>query len=147
MSDTPLSGLRLLAEDSEDLEIVSAALQDALVKPSEIAIASRARELTAPVVRYRWEQGRRERVAAGLQIRGVLGARARGVTRDDETPLPLLALKFAPADEPPGGVITMCFAGGADLVVDVECIDVAIADVSHPWPTKARPRHRDGEGE
>jgi hypothetical protein len=55
--------------------------------------------------------------------------------------LELLALTFE-AGEPPGGVIYFTFADGGDLAATVECIDVALADLSQPWPTAHTPGHQ-----
>ncbi len=140
--------LRLLAEDSEDLEVVSAALQDALLKPSEIEFDPRTRQMTVALVRFRWEtraRGTPQRVAAGLQINGVTSAKSMGVDRKEDTPLPLLAIQFEPDDQPPGGRLSLTLAGDAKVVLDVECLEVVLADISRPWPVRSRPDHRKDE--
>ena len=60
--------LRLLAEDSDDLAVISAALQDAVCQIGDIAYQASARQLTLALNRYRWENGARtqERVRTGL---------------------------------------------------------------------------------
>jgi hypothetical protein len=55
----------------------------------------------------------------------------------------LLALDFQPGDKPAGSVM-LSFAGGADLVAEVECLDAVLADISQPWPTRRSPRHELG---
>ena len=62
--------LRLLAEDEDDLEVISAALQDAIAKVGDIEWDAKARRFTLALNRYLWE------TPAGL-----LGARVRGVDR------------------------------------------------------------------
>lgn len=145
MTQRTAKPLRLLAEDADDLEIVSAAIQDGLMTMSTLQVDARGRRLTAPMTRFRWERARRsgarERVAAALQIGGVLGIRSTELARDDDTPRPILNISFMPDDAPPSGVLTMNFAGGGALEVRVECLDVMIADVSHPWPTRRKPNH------
>ena len=47
--------LRLLAEDREDLEIISAALQDAILRPADIVWERKARTLTIQLSRFCWE--------------------------------------------------------------------------------------------
>jgi hypothetical protein len=69
---------------------------------------------------------------------------ARGIRRDAAEALAcLLAISFEPstAEEDPGGVVVLHFAGDADLRLDVECLDAVMADVSDPWPTPRRPGH------
>ncbi len=55
----------------------------------------------------------------------------------------LLSVDFDAAPEPPGGVIRLMFAGGGEIALNVECVDVILADVSRPWPTRRRPKHGD----
>lgn len=142
------SPLRLLASDVEDLELVSAAVQDGLVTMSALEVDKRGRTVTFPLVRFRWERavrgGGRERVGSALQVAGMVSLRAAGVRRDDDTPRPILCVKFSPDDTPPGGSVALIFGGGGHVDIGVECLDVALADVSHPWPTRARPDHMKG---
>ena len=133
--------LHLLAEDPEDLSIISAALQDAVAKVGDISYEARSRRLTIAFNRFRWEAGERQRVRSALQIGGVLSVQARRIRRERrEGVLELLAIAFEPG-EPPGGILTLSFAGGGDLRATVECVDAVLADVSTPWPTPRAPHH------
>jgi hypothetical protein len=136
--------LRLRVADAEDLAIVSAALQDAVLKVGDIRWAPKGRTLTLALNRYRWESaGRRERVRSALQLGSVLDVKARRIRREAKAAvLNLLSLRFEPA-EAPGGKIVLAFAGGGDLSVEVECLDAVLVDVSGAWPAKRAPRHAD----
>ena len=135
--------LKLLAEDADDLAVISAAMQDAVLKVGDIAFEPKARRLTVAFNRYRWEAGGGERVRSGLQLGGVLGVQTRKIRRDaPDAVLELLAMTFTPA-EPPGGEVTLSFAGGGDLRASVECVEAVLADVSTPWPTPRKPAHED----
>jgi hypothetical protein len=137
--------LRLLAEDAEDLQVISAALQDAVVKVGDICWEPKSRRLTLELNRFRWEAaGHPERVRAGLQLGGVLSVKARRIRSSaKEAVLELLALRFEPGDEPPGGRVVFEFAQGGDLRADVECLEAVLADVSRAWPAKREPNHDD----
>lgn len=136
----PPPQLRLLAEDADDLAVLSAAVQDAVAKVGDIVFEPTTRVLTIGLNRYRWEAGG-QRVRSGLQLGSVLRLEARRIRRGvPDAVLNILALTFEPGD-PPGGVITMNFAGGGDLRATVECLDVVLADVSQPWPTPRTPVH------
>jgi hypothetical protein len=136
--------LRLLAEDADDLAIISAALQDAVAKVGDISYEPKARRLTVAFNRFRWEAGVRQRVRSALQLGGVLAVQTRKVRRDrTDAVVELLALTFEPA-EAPGGSVTLSFAGGGDLRAEVECVDAILADVSEPWPTPRKPAHDAG---
>ncbi|HEY1073772.1 DUF2948 family protein, partial [Brevundimonas sp.] len=51
----PMEPLRLLAEDAVDLQIISAALQDAIMRPVDIRWEKDARRLTIVLSRFCWE--------------------------------------------------------------------------------------------
>jgi len=136
--------LRLLAEDADDLAVISAALQDAVAKVGDIEWDARGRRFTLALNRYRWEAPGAwlgERVRAGLQFGSVLGVKSRNLRRElPDAVVELLAVSFE-AGDPPGGHIRLAFAGGGDMLLAVECVDAALADVSQPWPTPSTPAH------
>ena len=133
--------LQLLAEDAEDLAVLSAALQDAVARVGDIKVESRARRVTVSFNRYRWEKGGGERVRSALQVGSVLGVQARNLRRGARAAvIELLSLTFEPG-EAPGGSLTLRFAGDGDLRMEVECLDVVLADISEPWPTRSAPSH------
>jgi hypothetical protein len=136
--------LRLLAEDAQDLQVISAAVQDAVLKVGDIHWEPSARRLTLELNRFRWEaQESTERVRAGLQIGCVLSVKARRIRRGaKDAVLELLALRFEPG-ESPGGRVVFEFADGGDLSAEVECLEAVLADVSGAWPAKREPSHGD----
>jgi hypothetical protein len=144
-SKSPNAALRLLAEDADDLAVISAALQDAVAHIGDIKWERRGRRLTVEVNRFRWEAGEHahQRVRAAVQLGGVLGVKARNLRPDAKSGVvQLLAVTFEPG-EPPGGVVTFAFADGADLAAEVECIDAVMADLSTPWRTPSTPEHNE----
>ena len=143
MATTETKGrpLRLLAEDDDDLSVISAALQDAVARIGDIQFERQGKRLTLAVCRTRHEADTegKERVRAGVQLGSVLKVRTRNLRQNaPDAVLQLLAITFEPV-EPPGGVVTFAFADGGDLAAEVECIDAALADLSIPGaPTWAR---------
>jgi hypothetical protein len=141
MAKTP--PLRLLAQDADDLAVISAAMQDAVAKVGDITYEAKARRLTIAFNRYCWESGGSERVRSALQLGGVMSVQARRIRRTPrDAVLEFLAVTFDPG-EPPGGIVTISCAGGGDLRAMVECVDAVLADVSQPWPTPRAPAHGD----
>jgi hypothetical protein len=138
------AALQLLAEDAEDLSVISASLQDAVCTIGDIQYEKGVRRLTVAFNRFRWEcagQAAGERVRSAVQFAGVLDLKAKKLRRDaPKAVLSLLSVAFE-AGEAPSGVILLSFAGGGELRVDVECIDAVLADVSKPWPARRRPAH------
>ena len=133
--------LRLLAEDGEDLAIISAALQDSILRPADIVWEKGGRRLTIELSRFCWECGG-TRVRAAMQFGDVLGVKSRGLPRLPDTALELLAIHFFEG-EAPGGKVILMFAGGGDLRVDVECLDAVVTDLSERWPARIAPTHLD----
>lgn len=146
----PPQPLRLLAQDPADLEVISAALQDAVGLIGDLQFEPRAQRFTFALNRYRWEgprRGRGERVRAALQIGAVLSAKSKKLRRNaGDAVVELLALSFEPDgdEDSPGGAIALTFSGGGELRLEVECVDAALADVSAPWRASSRPGHDAG---
>ena len=139
--------LKLRAEDAEDVSVISAVLQDALVTVSEMAWLPEERRFVLVANRFRWEPTdgapRRdfERTLSGLRLDGVTGVQRRGFSpRETERILVLLAIR---AEE---GALMFEFAGGAAIRVEVEHILCHLDDLGEPWPTRWRPRHPIAEG-
>ena len=135
--------LRLLAQDADDLAIISAAMQDAVAKIGDINYEAKARLLTIAFNRYCWESGGSERVRSALQLGGVMKVQARKIRRGArDAVIEVLAVTFDEGSAP-GGLVTISCAGGGDLRAEVECVDAVLADVSEPWPTTRAPAHGD----
>jgi hypothetical protein len=138
--------LRLLAMDADDLQVISAALQDAIAHVGDIRYEPRARTLTILFNRYRWEkagqcEGCGERVYAALQLGDVSRVRHRGLASEDKGALvSCLAADYEPIDAP-GGAVVFRFCHGGDLRVEVDCVDAVLADVSEAWPAQSAPDH------
>ena len=135
--------LRLLAQDPDELAIISAAMQDAVAKVGDVTFEPKARRLTIAFNRYCWEADGKERVRSALHLGGVMKLEARKIRRGArDAVLEVLAVTFEPGAAP-GGTITISCAGGGDLRATVECIDAVLADMSEPWPTPRAPAHAD----
>ena len=139
------SVLKLLAEDAEGLAIIAAAVQDALVKPQDIKLDKQARVFGLELNRFQWETASKRppyfRSRTVLAFSGVLGVKQQKMTRGIDDVFGLLDIGFKPAAEPPGGAITLVFANGAQVQLDVECIDVTLMDTGTAWPTRRKPDH------
>ncbi|WP_333590460.1 DUF2948 family protein [Brevundimonas sp.] len=135
----PVLPLRLLAADADDLQIMSAALQDSILRPVDIVWEKSARRVTLALSRFCWECGG-TRVMAAMQFGDVDAVKSRRLPRGPETALELLAIDFEPV-EAPGGRVILMFAGGGDLRIDVECLDAVVTDLSERWPARIAPTH------
>ena len=143
--------LKFIALDSEDLEVVSTHLQDAVVRSSEVLWRPEEHRLVVALNRFDWEAAttmspeyRRRRAA--LRFERVLSCKCKGLKppAGEDAVLNLLSVEFTPTDEP-AGTVTLYFSGGGALRLDVECLEAELADLGPTWTTAACPAHADGE--
>ena len=146
-----MTSLKLLALDAEDLAVISAHIQDSVFKAGDISYSPRARQLSLVVNRFAWEslaeKGRTyERHRAALTFKRVSAVRSLGFDRNDKDQvLSLLAVRFQQKDEGPEGTVELVLSGTGTIALDVECIEVQLADVGGAWETERKPRHPVGE--
>lgn len=139
--------LRLRAEDDEDLAVLSACLQDALVAVRDIAHFPGERRVALLVNRYRWEAetghstGPGERVLCAVAMDGVQRVRHQGIDRARSGQfLSILAVRRA-EDHKDGPAVDFVFAGQAALRVVLDRLQLRAEDVEEPYPTSWRPKH------
>jgi DUF2948 family protein len=138
--------LKFVVLDEEDLEIVSAHLQDAVVKVSDVLWRPQENRLVLALNRFDWEGAQSDnpeyrRRRAALRFERVLSCKCRNVDpAGQDGVLNLLAIEFSETDEP-SGVVTLTFSGGASLRLDVECLEAELADLGPAWIATARPVH------
>lgn len=144
--------LRLAAIDEEDLAVVSAHVQDAVLKVGDLVYLPKERRFALAMNRFSWERAEGggwrkeyERRRAALTFDRVNAVRTSNIDRSrTDAVLELLAVSFTPADAP-AGRLTLVFAGGAAVELEVEVIEVRLADLGAAWGTRAKPRHDAGE--
>ena len=146
MDSAPAPGpdrLKLRAVDAEDLAVLAAFLQDAIVNVSEMAFLPEERRFVMIVRRFRWErvvQGPPddifERVSCAISIEGVDQPKYRGFSiKERGLLMPLLTATFE------DGAVILTFGGGAALKLAVDRLDLRIEDFGACWPTRQMPRH------
>lgn len=141
-----MTPLKLIALDKDDLEVVSAHLQDALVKPAEILWRPSERRVVIGLNRFDWEAAHGNasefrRRSAALRFERVLSCKAHNVEQAErDSVLNLLAVDFRQGD-PPAGVVILTFSGGAALRLEVECLEAEFADLGSVWATACCPDH------
>jgi hypothetical protein len=138
--------LRLVALDSEDLAVISANLQDALVKTADMAYLPPTKRFVIVAARFDWvraaAQGAMERCRAGLHFERVLKVARMGFDQQDAgLVLNLLSIAFTETDAPAGQVI-LTFSGGGAVRLDVECLEAQMRDIGPRWKAKGQPGHQ-----
>ena len=143
--DAAESPLRLRALDAEDLKVLAALVQDAVFPVTEMTYDRRRRRFAILMNRFRWEHVARppERVQTLLIINDVLAAATQGVDRADaDLVLSLLSMAFTPEADGTG-TLELVLAGDGGVRLSVECIDLALRDVTRPYvaPSGRVPSH------
>ena len=147
----PDEPLRLRAEDTADLAVISAMVQDSLISVKDMTYDRTARRFTVVANRFRWEAAPHpksggkngaaaayERTLCAVLIGDVDRVSYRGFRRrDDDRILSLLAIRQG---EKPG-IIHLEFSGDATLRLEVSNIQVHATDIGEAWPTAWQPDH------
>src|SRR5262249_4574211 len=122
-------------------------LQDSSLKAAELRWQPSEKRLVVAVNRFDWEAAQGDgleyrRRRAVLRFDRVLNLKCRNVDPKNGTAvLNLLAVEFAETD-PPAGVVTLMFSGGAALRLEVECLEAELADLGPVWSTACCPAHQ-----
>lgn len=143
-----MTSLKLIALDADDLEIVSAHVQDAVLKVGDIQFHPTRKSLIMPMNRFAWETAKgvirqhNERHNAVLHFDQVVSVQSTGIAagKRDEI-LSLLNVSFEPGSEP-GGTIMLVFAGGGAIRAQVEYIEARLTDLGGAWQASSRPVHK-----
>ena len=136
--------LRLTAQDTEDLKVISAHMQDALVRLSDIRYLSKTRQFALVVNRFAWEsQQSSERRRTGVHFEHVLNVKQQGILGlKGDTILSLLAISFESGQEP-SGIVVLTFSADCTIRLSVEYLDLHLKDLDGAWATELTPHHGD----
>lgn len=166
MSTGSANDFRVMAKDGEDLAVIAACLQDALVPLSEVKYLAAENRFIMLLNRFRWERNAEtgkaarsapakagdasfrdaddyhdteQRIHCGLCVDLVSAVRSRNVDlKKRGSFLSLLTLQFE------DGQLTLLFSGGGVIQLTVDELSVYLKDMGEGWPTQWRPDHRLG---
>jgi hypothetical protein len=142
--------LKLVAVDKDDIEVVSAHVQDALVRVGDILWQPDDHRFVMALNRFDWMTAadpkpdaktdyRRCRTA--LRFERVLTCKCRGLDQSHkDARLNLLAVEFAERDMP-AGLVTLTFSGGGVIRLEVECLEAELADLGEVMTAEICPDH------
>ena len=142
--------LRLVALDQEDLAVISAHLQDSVVRIKDLAYLPNERRFALMAERFDWETRPNEtprRRLTGMHFDRVLRVRCRGIDRTSpDIKLNLLGVTFDETDAP-SGTATLYFEEGGAIQLDLECVEAHMRDLGPVWACDKRPAHDDADVE
>ena len=138
--------LKLTALDGDDIPVISAHVQDAVLKTADIHWRPREQRVVIGLNRFDWEAANGQsselrRCRAALRFDRVRSCRCHQLDAFGKNEIVnLLSVAFAERD-PPSGVVTLTFSGGAALRLEVECPEIELVDLGPVWEAEGRPAH------
>ena len=134
--------LQLAALDAEDLAVISAHMQDAVLLVGDLRFNRQRRQFAVVANRFAWDETEnRQRRRTGLHFDRVMAVKTLNIDALEKLAvLSLLAITFSESDAPSGEVL-LTFSGGATVRLDVECLECQLADLGPAWSTANIPQH------
>ena len=142
--------LKLVALDRDDIEVVSAHVQDGLVKVADIFWQPREHRFVMALSRFDWmttvdpksdTRADYRRCRTALRFERVLSCKCRNVDQSHkDAQLNLLAVEFTETDAP-AGIVTLTFSGGGIIRLGVECLEAELADLGEVSTAAICPDH------
>jgi len=141
--------IKLIALDEEDLQVISAQMQDAILRPEDMTYDADSQRFVALMNRFDWSQalqhGEKQRRRCALRFDRVQRVRLKKLRpHEKRPPLELLAIRFE-AGEAPAGHIELIFAGDCAIRLDVEYIEAELKDMGPGWKARSIPDHDEGQ--
>lgn len=149
MAAGAMGNLVLGIRDAQDLEVVSALLQDAVCKIGDMSYQPGRRQFALVVNRFDWFDagskprlhGPYQRVRTGLHFNDVIAVKSQNIRQKNEQGVvSLLAVQFE-ADEAPGGTVSLTLSGGGSVLLEVGCLDGGLSDMGLIARTAQKPFH------
>ncbi len=137
--------LKLAALDQDDLDVLSAHVQDAVLTVGDLIFLKKEGRFLATLNRFAWENDgeKKERRRAAIHFDRVTRVRSHNIRQDaKDGVLSLLSVRFtANGVEDPSGIVELVFSGGGALRLEVECIEAQLTDLGASWVTDSMPSH------
>jgi hypothetical protein len=140
MLTTNHSLLKLKAKDAEDIQVISAVLQDAIAPVSDMLYRAEEQNFVMVVHRLKRESGdadgKLQRICCAMNLRGVTKAQMQGIDLSQQgLILDLLAVM------PEGDAVDFIFAGQAKIRLHLADWAMVVEDFGAPWPAQCNPCH------
>ena len=139
--------LKLKAQDSNDLKVFAAYLQDSLVSSRDIKYLAKNKILICIFSRFMWEDAEKgifrdnKRIRSALKIDEVRSVKSKNLNPNEKKPLEFLTVNIE-QDNKENININLLFSGNMTISVSVEGINATLEDFSDSWKTKTKPFHK-----
>lgn len=134
--------LKLKAKDAEDIQVISAVLQDAIVPVVDMTYRAPDKNFIMVVQRLCREGGAdhpsMERICCAFNMRGVESVQTQGFSpAETDRMLDLLAVL------PEGDELHLIFASDARIRLKIKDWNLVIEDFGERWPAQCEPCHEE----
>ncbi len=150
-----MSALKMMAMDEEDLTVLSAHCQDAVFKAADVTWLAAEKRFLISINRFVWEKAQKggglmgllgrksfERHKAVLHFEQVTQVKTKGLNPSDaDTVFSLLSIEFFPEEDGVSGQLELMLADDHSIRLNVDCIEVRLADFDAAWETTNKPKH------
>ncbi len=140
--------LKLLAKTKEDIRVVSAYLQDAIVNVSDLANLKKNKIFLMQLNRFMWEDvekgvfRKNKRIRTILKFENVIKVHAKNINQSKgDKFLDFLAIETNQMIDN-NYEMKIVFAGDSILRIIAEVIEVTLDDQGKAWDTKNIPKHK-----
>ena len=143
-----VTSLKLLASSEEDLKVISAHLQDAIVSVLDIASLKKNRIFLMQLNRFMWEDvekgvfRKNKRIRTVLKFDNVIKVSSKNITQKNNSRfLDFLTIESNLLTDK-SYEIKLIFSGDSVIKLNAEVIDVTLDDQGSPWESKTKPKHK-----
>ena len=140
--------LKLIAKTEEDLRVVSAHLQDAIVNVSDVANLKNNKIFLMQLNRFMWEDvekgvfRKNKRIRTILKFENVIKAHAKNINQSKGNKfLDFLTIETNQMIDN-NYEMKIVFAGDSVIKIIAEVIEVTLDDQGDAWDTKNIPKHK-----
>ena len=141
--------LKLIARTKDDLRVVSAHLQDAIVNISDIANLEKNKIFLMQLNRFMWEDvekgvfRKNKRIKSVLKFDNIVKVYSKNISQMEKSKF-LDFLTIETIQMPDNNYeMKLIFSGNSMIKVISEVIDVTLDDQGEAWDTKNMPKHMD----
>ncbi len=142
-----VTNLKLLATSDEDLRIVAAHLQDAIVLTQDIISLKKNRIFLIQLNRFMWEDvekgifRKNKRIRTVLKFDNVISVLSKNInTKSNKKFLDFLTIECNVLSDK-SYEVKLIFSGDAIIKIKTEIINVTLDDQGSPWESKTQPKH------
>jgi len=142
-----VKNLKLLATSDDDLRVIAAHLQDAIVSVKDIASLKKNRIFLIQLNRFMWEDvekgvfRKNKRIRTILKFDNVTSVLAKNINiNDNKIFLDFLTIESNLLPDK-SYEIKLIFSKDSVIKIKAEVIDVTLDDQGLPWETQTQPKH------